>query len=201
MFKTVTMGCFSLILAFIIGCSGDENDIQLSSGDNLTQNHIQNAESLDKASYEGLEDVFYDTKEIKYFEGKLPIVIFGRNKCSYCERFKDDVKNNPELKAMLQEYFSPFYINLSYKKIHEFSLGKITTLRTEDLASDFFKNLHVTPTFEFYNDKGNILAEIRGYIPGDKLLKILTFLSTREWENLSLKQAQERIFTLAEYSK
>lgn len=198
MFKII--GCLPLILAFMIGCNSSDNDIQLSQGDNLTQEHIQGAESLDKASYAGLEDVFLDTKQIKSFDGKLPLLIFGRNNCTYCEKLKDDIKDNPKLKQILQDHFSSFYINMSYTKTHEVSLGKTSsTLNTDRLANMFFTSpIRPTPTLIFLNQNAEVLYRLPGYIPSDKLLKVFTFIAEKKWLNLPQKQILEQISALIE---
>lgn len=189
----------TLMLVFLLGCNNDEN-VQISSGDNLTHEQIQEAESLDKASYAGLEDVFLDTKHIASFDNKLPLLVFGRNNCIYCEKLKDDIKDDPTLKKMLQDHFSPFYINMSYTKKHRLTLGdQDSILNTDALADTFFGYaMRPTPTLIFLNQQGDVLYRLPGYLPNDKLLKILGFMSEPQANQLSMKQISEQINALIE---
>lgn len=189
----------TLLLALLLGCDNDEH-IRISSGDNLTHEHIQEAESLDKASYAGLEDVFLDTKHIASFDNKLPLLIFGRNNCIYCEKLKDDIKDDPSLKKILQERFSPFYINMSYTKKHKLTLGDTDSiLNTNALADMFFSStLRPTPTLIFLNQQGEVLYRLPGYLPNNELLKVLSFISEPQTQKLSAKHISKQVNALLE---
>lgn len=50
-------------------------------------------------------------------------LVFGCNGCFYCERFKKDFKNVKELYDYIKEYFSVYYVNISYFKEYDFKVG------------------------------------------------------------------------------
>lgn len=189
----------ALFLTLLLGCKNDE-DVQISSGDNLTHEQIQKAESVDKASYAGLEDVFLDTKQIASFDQKPPLLIFGRNNCLYCEKLKDDIKDTPALKATLQQHFSPFYINMSYTKRHKLTLGNAdSTLDTNALADRFFNSaMRPTPTLIFLSQRGEVLYRLPGYLPYERILQILNFMSQPQTSKLSAQEISKQINSLIE---
>ena len=75
-------------LAFY-GCE-DSHKVELSSGKEIGLEQIKEMESLDKISYVGLENVFSDTKIISP-NGKPLLLIFAKNNCIYCDKFKDNL--------------------------------------------------------------------------------------------------------------
>ncbi|TLD79907.1 hypothetical protein LS68_008660 [Helicobacter sp. MIT 05-5293] len=185
---------FVSLLLCINGC--DNEEVKVSSGTNLTQEHIQQAENLDKKSYQGLEDVFLDTKTITAND-RIPLLIFGKNNCTYCEKLKTDIKEDSQLKNLLQQYFAPYYINVSYSKIHHLEFDKPSSLSTSDLMDTYVTSpLRPTPTLVFLNDKGTTTYELPGYLPPKEMRKVLEYMRERQWQNKSNATIASEIDTL-----
>ena len=158
---------YAMMISF--GCN-DDNEVRISQGAALNEKHIEQAENLDKESYAGLEDVFLDTKTIQGQEGKITLLIFGKNHCTYCDKLKDDIKNNTSLKSILQSHFLPYYINISYTKNHhlQFQNAPESTLSTSTL-------IFLTPT-------GEVIYELPGYLPSKELSALLKYMQSQKWK-------------------
>lgn len=189
-FGIVSLGLMCVFL--LIGC-GDENEIKVSKGNNNAA--IDHAESLDKQSYAGLEDVFLDTKNISTQEDKVTLLIFGKNNCVYCDKIKDDIKANDEIKTLLQSHFIPYYINVSYTKIHNLNfVDSKKELSTNALMESYVKSpMRPTPTLIFVNAKGESIFELPGYMNADSILKILHYMQSRQWQDKSQMQVASEI--------
>lgn len=195
----IFIGFCAFILSFVlfVGCDS-KDELKISQGSTLSQEQIEAAESLDKKSYEGLEDVFLDTKWINQhgiqgtpFKGeafdknteKIVLLVFGKNNCTYCDKLKDDIKASNELKEELKAHYAPYYVNTSYSKKHillfdrEFFFGEEKILSTAELLNAYVKSpMRPTPTLVFLNSKGEAIYELPGYLPSDKILKLLKLI-------------------------
>lgn len=177
-----------------LGCN-DEGEVKVSQGSNTQKSQIEQAESLDKASYAGLEDVFLDTKNIFADKNKVTLLVFGKNNCVYCDKLKDDIKDNATLKNMLQSQFVPYYINTSYSKVHNLTFGDSkTSLNTAALTESYVKSpMRPTPTLVFLDFQGKKIYELPGYIPSSQLLILLEYMQSHSWENKKEEQIAREI--------
>lgn len=172
---------YGVLCALMLGCS-DDKEVKVSQGGNKAD--IQQAESLDKESYAGLEDTFLDTKTIRTQQDKIALLIFGKNNCVYCDKIKDDIKANSELKAFLQAHFLPYYINTSYTKIHALHFTDSTQeLSTNALMDTYVKSaMRPTPTLVFLDTQGKSVFELPGYVNPKVLLHILEYIQSKQWQ-------------------
>ena len=173
---------YAMMISF--GCN-DDNEVRISQGAALNEKHIEQAENLDKESYAGLEDVFLDTKTIQGQEGKITLLIFGKNHCTYCDKLKDDIKNNTSLKSILQSHFLPYYINISYTKNHhlQFQNAPESTLSTSTLIETYVKSpMRPTPTLIFLAPTGEVIYELPGYLPSKELSALLKYMQSQKWK-------------------
>ena len=188
---------FSILCGFIcvftlLGCN-DDNEVKISQGNNAAA--IDHAESLDKQSYAGLEDVFLDTKNISTQEDKVTLLIFGKNNCVYCDKIKDDIKANSEIKSLLQDHFIPYYVNVSYTKIHNLNfIDSKKELSSTALMESYVKSpMRPTPTLIFLNPKGEVIFELPGYMKPDSILKILQYMQSKQWQDKDQTQVASEI--------
>lgn len=173
-----------LIMTFFSACS-EESDVGISQGKKLTSQYIQEAEDIDKESYAGLEDVFLDTKTIQGQEGKITLLIFGKNRCGYCDKIKDDIKNSKSLQNTLKSHFLPYYINVSYTKNHllQFQNTPESTLSTSTLMETYVKSpMRPTPTLIFLTPTGEVIYELPGYLPSNEILALLEYMQSQKWK-------------------
>lgn len=192
--KIFSSTLFASLLLCINGCENEE--VKISSGTNLTQEHIQQAENLDKKSYQGLEDVFLDTKTITA-KDRIPLLIFGKNNCTYCDKLKNDIKEDSQLKHLLQQYFATYYINVSYSKIHHLEFDKANSLSTSDLMDTYVTSpLRPTPTLVFLDNKGTPIYELPGYLPPKEMHKVFEYIQEKQWQDKSTATIASEIDTL-----
>ncbi len=162
-----------LISLFLSACKSNNKDKLdenlLSSGSQSSKELNDERDNIDKKSYAGLEDVFLDNKSISP-NNKYMLLVFGRNGCSYCERFKKDLKNVKELRDYIKEHFSAYYVNISYSKEHDFKVGdkdkndeKEIKMSTEELAQIYA--VQSTPTIVLSDKTGKTIYELPGYMP------------------------------------
>lgn len=94
-----------LISLFLSACKSNNKDKLdenlLSSGSQSSKELNDERDNIDKKSYAGLEDIFSDNKSISPND-KYMLLVFGRNGCSYCERFKKISKMSKNCATMLK---------------------------------------------------------------------------------------------------
>ncbi|GAA8551555.1 thioredoxin fold domain-containing protein [Helicobacter pylori] len=180
-----------LISLFLSACKSSNKDKLdenlLSSGSQSSKELNDERDNIDKKSYAGLEDVFSDNKSISPND-KYMLLVFGRNGCSYCERFKKDLKNVKELRNYVKEHFSTYYVNISYSKEHDFKVGdkdkndeKEIKMSTEELAQIYA--VQSTPTIVLSDKTGKTIYELPGYMPSTQFLAVLEFIGDGKYQD------------------
>lgn len=191
---------------FFNACS-DEQEVGISTQGGDKAAILKQAESIDAASYAGLEDVFLDTKTLTLGTDKITVFIFAKNNCFYCEKLKTDIMQNTALKSMLQTHFLPYYINTSYTKKHILTAADIADSQVDsahaqkqrELTTMSLMELYVTsamrptPTFVFVDSKGDSIYELPGYLPSERIIRLLEYMTSGDWEGKSKAQIAERV--------
>lgn len=182
--------CFIMLLAY--GCK--DSKIGISDGDDNknTEEITEKISNIDAEGYKGLEDVF--SNNISIDSNNKPIMlIFGNNKCIYCEDLKNEIKNNEVLKNEIKNNLVSYYINTSYSKNHNISyLNK--TINTDELSR--YYNLSNTPLVLFLEPNGNQILKMVGYHK-EFFPKMVEFSSNpNNYQNI--KDAEKR---MQEFSK
>lgn len=159
-------------------CKND--DIAISDGATDNAALQQKIDNIDIDSYKGLEDIFSNTKDIKN-NGRPILLIFGQTGCYYCEKLKQDIKNDDSLREYIKNNFSAYYVNISYVKNHfiEF-LNK--NMNTNSLATHF--NVSSTPAIYLIDDLGKITLKVAGYPGTNTLNNMLKFVKEGSYKNL-----------------
>lgn len=196
--------CTLALGVFTIGFAGCRNDDKIdssiiSNGTQISQTTQKENQDLDKKSYAGLEDVFQDTKLITP-NGKYMMMVFSANGCVYCEKLKEDIKNNAQIKQYIKDNFSAYYINMSYSKIHNFKVGtpkdpKEVEFSTAQLSQIY--SVRPTPTIIFAAPDGKTILEFPGYMPAPQFNAMLEFIGEGEWKKA--KDQKELRVLLQEY--
>lgn len=179
-----------MLLAY--GCK--DSKIGISDGDDNknTEEITEKISNIDAEGYKGLEDVF--SNNISIDSNNKPIMlIFGNNKCIYCEDLKNEIKNNEVLKNEIKNNLVSYYINTSYSKNHNISyLNK--TINTDELSR--YYNLSNTPLVLFLEPNGNQILKMVGYHK-EFFPKMVEFSSNpNNYQNI--KDAEKR---MQEFSK
>lgn len=182
--------CFIMLLAY--GCK--DSKIGISDGDDNknTEEITEKISNIDAEGYKGLEDVF--SNNISIDSNNKPIMlIFGNNKCIYCEDLKNEIKNNEVLKNEIKNNLVSYYINTSYSKNHNISyLNK--TINTDELSR--YYNLSNTPLVLFLEPNGNQILKMVGYHK-EFFPKMVEFSSNPD-NYKNIKDAEKR---MQEFSK
>ena len=146
---------------FLVGCN--DGKISTSDGNNNTQGLEKVAQNIDVESYKGLEDVFSNSAKIES-KDKPILIVFGKNNCAYCEKLKNDLKKDEELRDLVSQNFKAYYINTSYSKVHEISFedsSEVTSIDTDDLARQY--KLSGTPLSVWLEPNGDRILSLQGY--------------------------------------
>lgn len=192
---------FALFGVLFLGC--EDSKVEFSDSKGTPQSRIQEIESLDKASYAGLEDVFLDTKLITP-DSKPLVLVFGKNNCTYCDKFKDNLKVDSETKELLAQDFSAYYINIDYTKTHEVKFGddknepqKSVFIQTLDLAKQY--QVRPTPTFIFADSLGNAFFAYPGFLKPAQFKALLERIKDiKIVQKDSLNALSDELFKLVE---
>lgn len=189
----ITLSLFIAMIFALAGCKDNTiNKDVFSTQSNISKEELHKAQNLDKTSYSGLEHVFLDTSKI-YSNNKYVMLIFGKNNCQWCDRLKDDIKEDKKTQDIMLKSFNSYYINLSYSKQHLIDFdGKTNTIDTPTLAMQY--NIRPTPTIVFLDKKGSPIIIYPGYLPQEQFRVFLNFISSGEYLNAkNQKQMQEML--------
>lgn len=170
---------FFLILPFLFCACEDKKDDIVSLGAEMDMEEIHRINNLDKASYAELEGIVKDNSVIDP-DGKYLMIIFGANGCIYCDQLKNTIKNSAPIQAKLKQNFSPYYINFSYIKPHQF----VTSLTQRPIVTtDLVKIYRVgpTPMIIFANKDSKTILTHTGAMGESQLLAALDFITSKVW--------------------
>lgn len=170
------------ILLFFAGCKNNQiNQDVFSSQSNISQAAIKESQNLDQTSYAGLEHIFGDTTNITS-DQKFVLLVFGKNNCTWCDRLKEDIKANDAIQKTLLKDFKPYYINLSYSKLHNLDFnGKKSQKQTSQLSATY--NIRPTPTIVFLDSQGEAIFIWPGYLSPEQFQNVLKFITAKGYEN------------------
>ncbi|WGS65764.1 thioredoxin family protein [Marinitoga aeolica] len=130
---------------------------------------------------------FNNAMKIGKITGKNIIVMFSSETCYYCKKFKNEVLVDKEIQKWLRTEFIIAEINPDRNKKAIYQ-GK--TLNYAELFGAF--GVRGTPTFFFFDSKGEALAQLPGYVPKDVFLSILKFFKYFRKERISFQEFQEK---------
>lgn len=192
--KLFVIFCLLYSILFL-GCGNEEIGQQsFSKGTQTSQEHLEEMRNIDKRSYAEVADVFLDNNLLASNDKPI-MIVFGANGCVYCDKLKEVVKNNSDVKLLLQEEFSPYYINGSYTKNHTISQeitafeSQKNALSTQELIQKF--NVGPTPTLVFLDDKGKFLFSYQGFLPKERFMVLLDFFTQKNSQNFTNKTPKE----------
>ena len=152
----------ALCAGIFSGCDDKKIDSNIiSQGSQMSAEAQEKAKSLDKESYKDLADLFLDTDEIDF--SREVLIIFGKNQCNYCDMLKDDIKKSDEIRAKIKAYFNPYYVNISYDKVHNLRgfRGKDVKINSANLSQIF--GVNATPQVVFLDKNGRVKYLFAGY--------------------------------------
>lgn len=176
---------FILAALMMSACSEQESESIVSLGSEMNASEIEKINNLDKTSYAELAGIFKDNNVIDP-EGKYLMLVFGVNGCLYCDQLKKTIKNSAQLQDKLKD-FSPYYINFSYIKPHQF----VTNLTPNPIVTtDLVRIYRVgpTPMIIFANQDSQTIFTHTGATSEVQLLAMLDFIVSQEWKEAKSEQ-------------
>jgi thioredoxin-related protein len=119
--------------------------------------------------------------------GKDVIVMFSSESCYYCKKFKEETLIDSEIQKWLKTefVFAEIFADKNKKATY---MGR--TMNYLELFGTF--GVRGTPTFFFFNNKGEALSQLPGYVPKDVFLSILKFFKYFRKEKISFQEFQEK---------
>ena len=156
------LGICALCVWIFSGCDDKKIDSNIiSQGSQMSAEAQEKAKHLDKESYKDLADLFLDTSEIDF--SREVLIIFGKNQCNYCDMLKEDIKKSDEIRAQIKAHFNPYYVNISYDKVHNLQgfKGKDVKINSANLSQIF--GVNATPQVVFLDKNGRVKYLFAGY--------------------------------------
>lgn len=139
-----------------------------------------NDEAPKKSGIEWLTFENAYAKTIK--EKKLMMVDVYTDWCSWCKVMDRETFNHPDIVRFARQ-------NMVMAKMNAESDAKVRFQDQDFTQRQLAMRLGVTgyPTVVFFNDRGELLTSVSGYIPADKFLPILEYLQSRHYEKMKFE--------------
>ena len=126
---------------------------------------------------------FDNALKIGNITGKNVIIMFSSESCYYCKKFKNDVLTDKEIQKWLKTefVFAEIYTDKNKKATYD---GR--TFNYLELFGAF--GVRGTPTFFFFDSKGEAISRLPGYVPNDTFLSILKYFKYYMKEKTSFQE-------------
>lgn len=101
--------------------------------------------------------------------GKSMILVFGSKNCGTCKRLSDITLSDSDVKAALSDFV--------LCKLEVYDTESTLSFKGEDMSPRGLTKkmaIKARPTTVFFDIKGNEIERIRGFIPKDTMLSLLT---------------------------
>ncbi|TBR80849.1 thioredoxin [Campylobacter novaezeelandiae] len=185
MIKKILCGLFIL---FLYACNDEQiNKNILSNNSALSKEQLEHSNSLDINSYKEIAIFFKDNQNIIFDDKKPTFIIFSSNNCKYCNKLREEIKEDKKLQDKLRKDYNSYYINISYQKIHNINKQKQTT---QDLIQNY--DIQSTPTLIFFNSSGKMLLNYPGLMGAKRLALTMDIL--KENQNLTEDELLKKLF-------
>ncbi len=109
--------------------------------------------------------------ELNEKEGKKIFLYFYADRCTYCKKMEKETFNDYSIVSYLNDNFIPIKVN-SNKDIK--------------IALDF--GVRGLPATWFIAENGERISSLPGYIPPERLLNILKYISTDSFKKMSFRK-------------
>jgi thioredoxin-related protein len=132
------------------------------------------------------KDSFLDMKEDiaeARKNGKRVIMIFTQNGCPYCAALVERNLSQREIEATMKEKFDVVAVNLWGDKEVVGLDGKTYTEKTFSAA----QKIQFTPSLVFFDETGNILLRLNGYVPPARLQAALEWVGGKQENTIAFR--------------
>jgi thioredoxin-related protein len=129
-----------------------------------------------RAAGSGIQWVPYDEgRQRGLDENKKVFLVFKADWCHYCALMDKETFHNPTVIAYVNRHFVPI---------------RVDTDKNRDLASKF--HVRGLPSTLFISESGKTIDAPPGYIPPDEMLRILKYIDTDSYLNMSYQAFVEK---------
>lgn len=146
----------------------------------VSESYSQNAEELSpRIQWTGMERAL----ELAGDSKKTILIDVYAEWCSYCQRMRDEVYPDQQVRKILREYFIPVQVNIDSKET-------LTYLGRSFTHEEFSKALEnrSTPTYYFMNENGEVVGKQPGYMPADVFSSLLEFVGSGAYQDQTYEE-------------
>ena len=115
--------------------------------------------------------------------GKRVMLMFTQDNCPYCSALVDRNLSQRQIEATLKEKFDVIAINLWGDREVVGLDGKLYTEKTYSAAL----KIQFTPSLFFFDEKGNTILRLNGYVPPPRMQAALDWVSGRQEHTTSFR--------------
>ncbi len=115
--------------------------------------------------------------------GRRLVVFFMQNGCPYCHALIERNLAQKDIEQIMRKNFDVVLINMwGDREVHGLD-GKQTT--EKDLAAAL--KVQFTPTLLFFNEKGEVVLRLNGYLPPHRFKNAIEYVATRQEHKISYR--------------
>lgn len=115
--------------------------------------------------------------KILKLEQKTGMVIFDSEHCVYCKKLKEVTFKDQKVVDILNNHYITISLSLDANKTIHY---KNQEFNVQTFAAVF--KIKGTPTMVFFDEKGDPITLLPGYMPPDKIVPVLEFIGKRLYE-------------------
>jgi len=123
-------------------------------------------------------------------ENKNIFIDFYTNWCGWCKKLDKDVYNDSAVKVVLARHFVTVKTNAESKRRFTLDDGKEYT--DASLAREVF-GVQGYPALWFLTPTAEKITYIPGYVPKDKFVNILTFISSKAYQSKTFEDYEKEL--------
>ncbi len=130
-----------------------------------------------KLSFLNLREDLEETRS----EGKYLFIMFEQEGCPFCDKMRRITFQHPQVKKFFTKYFYMVEIDIKSSNPVVYFDGREMT--EKELAHKF--RVRATPHFVFFDENGNVILSMPGYIPPEEFLLIGKFIAEGHYKKMS----------------
>lgn len=137
--------------------------------------------SMTMLAYVGRLEDYDQGMKLSRLESKQLIVMFSDKNCYYCSKFIDETLPDKRVQELLKAGYIFVEIYPSNKVATLFMNGEEHKVSYDDLFATY--GVNGTPTFWFFNENGDALTSLPGFVPANEFIQILQYLGEKAYAN------------------
>jgi len=115
--------------------------------------------------------------------GQYGLIIFESSNCKYCDKLKNDIGKNEDIKTRLKNNFATYALSIDTNKMHQLEhQGEFTNVDTKTLIDIY--GVQATPTLIFTDKQTKSIFIVPGYMGPEQFRVTLDFIESKKWQGL-----------------